>query len=205
MADVFQRINYLHTDSDNLTGFSSIVFNNLDQLIVRHIEDENLVAMSTFEFPKLQSLRIHNYYGVVIDENLLKSFFNKIKYIKTLEFPFTFKNPNVINLFENLLSLEFYYLIKEDDDYERLIKWIDMPKHRTLERIKIEIDDYVLNVDIFDVLINLRRAKPNVEFDIEIETHTDDRLVFQEYKNRYKQAKHKINVKLISSLDNPNH
>ena len=77
----------------------------------------------------MQSLRVHNYYVVVIDENLLKSFFNKIKYIKTLEFPVTFKNPNVINIFENLLSLEFYYLIKEDDDYERLIKWIDMPSN----------------------------------------------------------------------------
>lgn len=106
----------------------------------------------------------------------------------------------MINIFENLLNLEFYYLIKKSDDYERWIKWIDILKHQTLKRIKIEIDDCVLNVDIFDVLINLRRAKPNVQFDIEIETHTHDCLVFYQYKNKYKQIKHKTNVELISYL-----
>ena len=117
MVEVFQRINYLDIHPDNFIGFNSIVFNNLEHLTVYEIYDKHLVAISKLEFPKLQSLWIpHNYHGDVIFENLLKSFFNKIKHIKTLDIPSLFDNPNTINIFENFIDMKFYYLIGENNE-----------------------------------------------------------------------------------------
>lgn len=197
MADVFQQINYLYIEfMYNLIGFNSIVFDNLEKLTVCYIDDKDLVAMSKFKFPELQSLRVVNNW-IVCDENLLKSFFKKIKHIKALKFHFAKMNPNVINIFENLVNLEFDLLLMMNGN-EELIRWFDMiSQNQTLERIKIRIIDKVLDVDIFDEIINFRRAKSNIHFDIEIEVHTYNRLVLEEYKKKFEQTKHKTNIKMI--------
>ena len=49
-------------------------------------------------------------------------------------------------------------------------------------------------------MINLRRAKPNVEFDIEIEAHAKNGFVLKE-QTKFEQTKHKTNVKLIFYLN----
>lgn len=195
LLDVFQQINYLYIEfMHNLIGFDSIVFYNLEQLSVHYIDDKDLVAMSKFEFPKLQSLTVLNNW-IVCDENLLRSFFSKIKYIKTLKFHLAKVNPNVINIFENLVNLEFDLLLM--NDIEELIGWFDMiSQHQALERIKIKIRDKVLDFGIFDEIIHLRRAKPNAHFDIRINVHIYDDLVLEEYKNKFEQTKHKTNINM---------
>lgn len=43
----------------------------------------------------------------------------------------------------------------------------------------------------------MRRTKPNVQFDTEIESYTKDGLVLEQYKKKHKKTKHKTYVKLI--------
>lgn len=77
-----------------------------------------------------------------------------------------------------------------------------MSQYQALERIKIRFEDFCdLNVDIFSKMINLRRAKLNVQFDIEIEAYNKNGFVLEEYKNKFEQTKHETNVKLIFYLN----
>ena len=63
----------------------------------------------------------------------------------------------MINIFENLINLEFAYLIIVGNDYERLIICFDMiSQYRTLKQIKTRIKDHNLNVDIFGKMILVR-------------------------------------------------
>ena len=179
---------------ENLIGSNSIVFDNLEQLTVEYIANKYLIAISKFEFPKLQSFSVVE--GSFVDENLL-SFFNKIKHIKTLKFGFSFRNPNVIHIMENLVNLELRYSIVNEYEYVRLIELFDfLSQHQTLEQSTIIICDDVLNVDIFDEIINLVRAKPYAQFDFKIAAlnHPNNKHVFgsERYQLKFEQTKHKL-------------
>ena len=65
-------------------------------------------------------------------------------------------------------------------------------RHQTLEPIKIIIRDNILDVDIFDKMIDLWRARPNAEFNSGIEVDAKNRVILEHYKNKYQQTKDKM-------------
>ena len=223
LYNVFQRINCLDIDFDifieleiemnNLTELiinrenmkdaigssiiissqpKSITFNNLEKITIHRISNANLYFMSKFKFPKLQYF--NGIFDYLADNDTIQSFFNQIKNLKTLEINYYY-DLKLIKIFDNLVNLKILTYVDEDN-YNEMIELLDfLTQYHSLQQINVKFLDYHLNVEIFDKIINLCNAKPNCQIEIFIYIWLKSPAL-EEYKLKYEQTKHLVNVKL---------
>lgn len=211
MIKVMQRINFLDIDAYYFEQFN-FEMKNLTELILNdwvkvHFNDKfkmtlpNLVKLTlkgyidskysfaNMKFPQLKHLSVYN----VIERKEIHSFLRQNNQIECFEcFGCSFKMDTILML-KNLVNFNYDFFIFTKDHLNYFVESINVfSKHKSLQNIKLTVNDSFLLSDFFDELIKfqklMKQIKPNCHIEILIKCYKYE--VSSKYKKNYEETRH---------------
>ena len=196
-------------DGRNFNGYSNdinpniMTFPCLKILIIMTLMKHNfsLNVISKWKFPNLEYLSFRNFMRLYDWIGWNDALINKIKNIRMFDCRDHKFDLKLLILLEKLTEFEFEFSYDNKNDIKYLIQLFDVvSKHKSLKKIKLTFGEGLFNVKIFEKLITLHHAKPNLN--IKIHDYNGYSLcnynkeLIKQYKKKHEETKHltKINI-----------
>lgn len=187
-------------DTINMTN--QLLFANVTKLTVKHFIDNDYYFMSKFKFPKLETLSI-------IKKNNFNIPTDQFKHIKSLYLESYSIIPKLILQLNQLTDFVWKCICTYYAQSSSLILLsLDvLSQHHSLKNIKLEFDDFYMNINMqfYEKIINFCKAKPNTKIVIKIPKQHKTHYFYHQminnnhYKDLFDVVKHahKLNMELV--------
>ena len=160
----------------------------------------SLISIAELKFPNLEYLNLINTFCLYDWSGWNESFINNFRSIQML-FCYHHKfDLKYLSFMENLIQFEFIFSFDDDNenDFGYLIQLFDaVSRHKSLQKIKFIFGEGLFNLKLFEKLISLHHAKPNLQIRIhDCNSNHKNRQLIDEYKKKHEETKHltKINI-----------
>ena len=172
---------------------NAMTFSCLKKLTILTLRKHNfsLISIAELKFPNLEYLNLSNTFRSNDWSGWNQSFINKFKNIQML-YCYNHKfDLKFLILLEKLTEFEFKFNYDNKNDIKYLIELFDVvSKHKSLQKIELIFGEGLFDLKIFEELISLHHAKPNLQIRIHDHNNHKNRQFIDEYKKKYEETKH---------------